>query len=677
MHWNRWLVLVVTTAVVIATAVHQPPVPAAYKQATPASAPAGMATDTPTDRAAPQLASTVPRWPLALRTAAAANGEGGFTLLPGVTATRVGRVVRMGTDTPAEVRGLVRRVVASINDAAGVGLTVGPDTDGPPATNEIVVRVRDQTACGPLASGCLAYATGPANGHRVVTTALIEIQRELLGSGYELPVLLHEMGHAMGLGHYDQPFGTLMQVMWSFVTPDMVDYRAGDRNGLRALATAFANPRVTGTIDTIRQSPDGIRVVGWTLDPDAPTLALPVTATATIEASTPEPPNPASSASGTADLFRPEIGTVFPNAGPNHGLDLTVPTPAREGRYNVCVTATGNRNQAMGIGCRPLVVNHRPIGAIDTASVPRPGAIRVTGWAIDPDTTDPISVAIDVDGRRQTTVLARRTRQDVGQAHPDYGPDHGFAVTLEGLTGGRRQVCATGIDLTGHANRQLGCRTVNLPGGNPIGRTERLLPRGAFPTAIVGWAIDPDTADPITVRLRVNGTLVGSGTADRRRADIGLAFPRYGERHGYRLELPRRPVGRHRACVVAVNVGSGTGNTRLGCIDYRVPGGVPFGSVDAIRVRDGRRMVEGWAIDPDTPESIRVRMFVNGRFIRAAQADTLRRDVGLAFPGYGDRHGFRVPVTGLRRGVNMVCVTAVNVGTGRGNTLLGCTTVHR
>jgi len=97
-----------------------------------------------------------------------------------------------------------------------------------------------------------------------------------------------------------------------------------------------------------------------------------------------------------------------------------------------------------------------PFGNIDSAYGVT-GGLNFAGWAIDPDTTDPINVQISVDGQVMATVLANGTRTDVGATYPDKGSDHGYSGTITGLSDAVHTVCATGINVSFGTNQSLGC----------------------------------------------------------------------------------------------------------------------------------------------------------------------------------------------------------------------------
>src|SRR5205823_12198614 len=80
--------------------------------------------------------------------------------------------------------------------------------------------------------------------------------------------------------------------------------------------------------------------------------------------------------------------------------------------------------------------------------------------------------------------------------------------------------------------------------------------------------------------------------------------------------------------------------------------------------------INGWTIDPDSTGAVSVNVLVDGEYVATVTANKSRPDVGSAYPGWGNYHGFTS--TGiLPDGIHNVCAVAVNVGQGN-NTLLGC-----
>jgi hypothetical protein len=99
----------------------------------------------------------------------------------------------------------------------------------------------------------------------------------------------------------------------------------------------------------------------------------------------------------------------------------------------------------------------------------------------------------------------------------------------------------------------------------------------------------------------------------------------------------------------------------------------PIGNVEVVAAGPGTFRVAGWAIDPDTSQSIEVHVYV-GTAGTALKANLSRADVGAAYPDKGPLHGFDSTVLVSATGPNEICAYAINVGPG-GNVLLGCRTV--
>ena len=240
-----------------------------------------------------------------------------------------------------------------------------------------------------------------------------------------------------------------------------------------------------------------------------------------------------------------------------------------------------------------------PFGSLDSV-VPSPDRrITASGWAIDPDTNDPLDVHVYIDGAFATVVRADQSRPDVAAVVPGYGDAHGYSAVVAGVTPGVHQVCTYAINAGpyGTTNPQLGCASVTVP-GDPFGSMESAVatPGGA---RVVGWAIDPDTTAPVAVHVYVDGQWAGATSAAVARPDVATVYPWAGAGHGYDVTLPTAG-GSHQVCTYAINTGAtGTQNPRLGCATVVVDGS-PLGSFDAAVATAGGVEVGGWAFDPDT-----------------------------------------------------------------------------
>lgn len=240
--------------------------------------------------------------------------------------------------------------------------------------------------------------------------------------------------------------------------------------------------------------------------------------------------------------------------------------------------------------------------------------------------------------------------------------------------------CTTGSrTITGASALRFGMRS-NMwqpalpPGSNPTGHVD-LLAGGPGPSqlSLSGWALDPDTANPIEVHVYIDGGGHNLGPANLSRPDVGRVFPGYGDAHGFARTFSVLP-GSHRVCVYAINVGPGV-HTLLACRQVTVSSS-PTGHVDVASPgpEPGRLRVAGWSIDPNTAAPIPVHVYIDGGGHNLGPADLSRPDVARAFPMYGDRHGFDRSFP-IGSGSHRVCVYGINVGPGA-NTLLSCHTVN-
>lgn len=100
-----------------------------------------------------------------------------------------------------------------------------------------------------------------------------------------------------------------------------------------------------------------------------------------------------------------------------------------------------------------------PVGSLDALAV-GPGSVTVGGWVVDPDKVRGVTnVHVYVDGAGYDGGLAMGGRADLAAVRSDYGPFHGYSVTVPAAPGSHT-VCVYGINFGHGANSQLGCRGV-------------------------------------------------------------------------------------------------------------------------------------------------------------------------------------------------------------------------
>ncbi len=342
-------------------------------------------------------------------------------------------------------------------------------------------------------------------------------------------------------------------VPWSSkVALDVCVYAINQNSGGNvALACRAVPVSPVGWVDQIVRVPGGIRVSGWTLDPET---ADPIDVHVYV--------NGVGTNLGAARLDRSDVASRYPQWGGAHGFDAVIPWSGT-GTASVCVYGinTGAGGASL-LGCRSLTVSHTPFGAIDVVQRV-PGGIRVAGWVIDPDTTAAVDVHVYVGSTGTNLGPANLSRPDIASAYSEWGGDHGFDRVIPWSQAGAFDVCAYAINDGAGGNTALACRRLEVR-NEPIGALD-LLQRVPGGIRVAGWALDPDTADPVDVHVYLNGSGFNLGPAAVPRGDVAQAAPGYGDHHGFDTVIPWSSPGPVSACAYAINNAAGSTNTALGC----------------------------------------------------------------------------------------------------------------
>ncbi|MBC7760639.1 MAG: hypothetical protein H7201_02335 [Candidatus Saccharibacteria bacterium] len=397
-----------------------------------------------------------------------------------------------------------------------------------------------------------------------------------------------------------------------------------------------------------------IQVAGWALDPDT---------TAPIEV------HIYVNGAGTrlvADIPRPDVGTAY-GLGNLHGFSASV-SSVGSGPQQVCAYAINvGSGLNVEIGCRTVTaLTGDPIGVVDSL-VAAAGTIAIRGWALDLDSVAPARVHTLIDGV-DSAITADGDRPDIGKAFAGYGSGHGFSTSVK-VSPGAHSVCVYVVNVGAGSNSTIFCQTINVFGGAPTGVLDSVVVSPGSITA-AGWALDPDTVESIRVHVYVDSASAGF-TADGSRPDIANAFPGYGAQHGFIAKMAATP-GTHNVCFYGINLSGGGGNPLLGCRVVTAMSGSPIGVLDSVIAAKGAITSAGWTYDPDTADSIQVRLVIDGAAV-SGTANGVRPDIAAAFPAYGAPHGF-IQTTPAAAGSHTVCAYGVNTGPGA-DALFGCRTV--
>lgn len=425
-----------------------------------------------------------------------------------------------------------------------------------------------------------------------------------------------------------------------------------------------SSPDPVGSFDSVEAEVGGVRVRGWAADPDT-SSSIDVKVTIGAQSFTVR-----------ADGVRDDVRAAYPHLQRNTGFDAKLSVPPG-GATTVCISVpnAAGAGSTKNLGCRTYTPRTGPpVGYLDDVRAVEGGA-TVTGWAVDPDTLDPVVMHVYADGKFVRESQANINRPDLSGSLFAHSLDRGYDITVP-LAAGERRICVYGINVPVGDNAGFGCRTVTVApvserGRAPIGHLDEVTVKDRVVTA-TGWAIDPDTTAAIDVEMTINGQVVG-GRANVARSDIGEAYPIYGPNHGFRLSATV-PYGTYEVCVRAIDSATkkATSLTRCRTAEVlRIPTAPPIGSFDLAEGEVGGVRVRGWAADPDTQDPIEVR-FTIGSQTTTSIADDERPDVRQAYSWAGPRTGFDVKLPAPPGGAATVCATAVNDAGLGDDTFLGC-----
>ena len=188
---------------------------------------------------------------------------------------------------------------------------------------------------------------------------------------YLVAVALHEMGHAVGLGHFADRYQGAVQVM-NPIVPDVQTYQAGDVNGLRYLAAETAALRaesvVSGAVDSWTVTRAGLAVSGWAIVGRTSQFAY-------VDVTR----DGASVYRITTNSPRPDITARYHAGWPSPGFSGSE-VPMADGTHEYCVIASASSSAPVTLGVPPPRLPAAAVRGAAAAPLPALGKAPIEVW---------------------------------------------------------------------------------------------------------------------------------------------------------------------------------------------------------------------------------------------------------------------------------------------------------
>lgn len=191
--------------------------------------------------------------------------------------------------------------------------------------------------------------------------------------------------------------------------------------------------------------------------------------------------------------------------------------------------------------------------------VPSPNGAVAEGWAVDTYTSDPVWVAMTVDGRKLTPFRATRSTT-LPSAYSSLGSGHGLS-TFVPIPAGTHRVCLVVAYYGLHAEVTPSCHSYSQ-GAAPRGRITSAVRSGSN-VHITGWVIDPQSSSALRVSSRGTNGVTYSAAAGLSNGSVISTYPRWGRYHGFSLWV--RATSTATLCVTSSNIGAGSAAS-IGCV---------------------------------------------------------------------------------------------------------------